>query len=464
MGISSRAIGGLLDMLDDHAIESHSVMVVVRGHVVAEGWSAPYSPDRPHLLYSLTKPFTSMAVGLAIDDGLLSLDTRVIDVLPEHVPADASPQARRITVHHLLSMTAGHENDTLGDAWEREPTDLVKGFLTAPFGAPEGTLHTYDNATTFVLARMVERVTGYGLPDYLEARLFAPMGIEDAEWDRVGSGAAFGFHGLHLRTEAIAAFGELLLRGGSWAGSQLISREWVERATTKQVDSRHYSPGEDGIDFHSGYGYQLWCSRDGFHGNGAFGQHCIVVPSRDLVVVVTSAQQEVAQAQIVLDAVREALLPGVGHPDSAADDDVLASRLARLSLQPVDGSRGTKRSVSALLCSRSDGSALPDGTIVTVEPTDDGWRIGLGSVGTLEAGHDSWRESAPLGRPVCASGAWRSGVFLAKLYLVATPHHLELSLDRDAGTAALTWNTIPLTTPNLLLHLTSPLVTRPDVA
>lgn len=464
MGISSRAIAGLLDAVDNTAIEGHSVMVVVRGHVVAEGWWAPYSADRPHLLYSLTKPFTSIAVGLAIDDGLLSLDDRVVEILPEHTPPTVSSQARRLTVRHLLSMTAGHECDTLADAWEREPTDLVKGFLTAPFAATEGALHTYDNSTTFVLARMVEKVTGLGLPEYLEDRLFAPMGIEDAEWDRVASGAAFGFHGLHLRTEAVAAVGELLLRGGRWAGSQLLNAGWVESATTAQVDSRHYSAGETGVDFLSGFGYQLWRSRDGFHGHGAFGQHCIVVPSHDLVVVVTSAQQEVHQAQSVLDAVREVLLPGIGHPGSATDDDLLASRLDHLSLPPVDGSRGLDVPVAATLRSNPGASALPDGTAVTVEATEDGWQIDLGTVDAIAAGHGTWRESRPLGRPVCASGAWNDGVFTATLYLVTTPHHLELRVDAETGTASLTWNTIPLTTMDLLLHLTSPLMTRPDVS
>ena len=174
-------------------------MVVRHGHVVAEGWWAPYSADRPHLLYSLTKSFTSVAVGLAVADGLLSLDDRVADVLPDHVPDDISEQGRRITVHHLLSMTAGHLTDSLDEAWELEPGDLVKGFLRLPFAAPEGTRHAYDNSAAFILARMVERVTGRGLPEFLDERLFTPMGIDHAEWDRVGSGAAFGFHGLHLR-------------------------------------------------------------------------------------------------------------------------------------------------------------------------------------------------------------------------------------------------------------------------
>ena len=111
-GISSRAIAALLDELEAQSVECHSIMVVRHGHVVAEGWWAPYSADRPHLLYSLTKSFTSIAVGLTIADGLLSLDDRLVDVLPDHVPADVSEQGRRLTVHHLLSMTAGHPTDS----------------------------------------------------------------------------------------------------------------------------------------------------------------------------------------------------------------------------------------------------------------------------------------------------------------------------------------------------------------
>lgn len=120
-GMSSRAVTALLDRLEAQSVECHSIMVVRRGHVVAEGWWAPYSAERPHLLYSLTKSFTSVAVGLAIADGLLSLDDRVVDVLPDHVPAGISEQGRRLAVHHLLSMTTGHRTDSLAEPgnWNR---------------------------------------------------------------------------------------------------------------------------------------------------------------------------------------------------------------------------------------------------------------------------------------------------------------------------------------------------------
>lgn len=459
-GISSRSIAALLDRLEARSVECHSIMIVRHGHVVAEGWWAPYSAERSHLLYSLTKSFTSIAVGLAVADGLLSLDDRVVQVLPDHVPAEISEQASRITVHHLLSMTAGHPTDSLAEAWELEPDDLVKGFLGLPFAAAVGTRHTYDNSTTFILARMVERVTGRGLPEFLDERLFKPMGVDHAEWDRVKSGAAFGFHGLHLTTEAIAAFGELLLRGGIWGDRQLVPREWVQLATTRHIDCVPFKDdGSDDADFSCGYGYQFWMSRHGYHGHGSFGQQCVVVPSHDLVVAVTAQ----GDSQEVLDAVWECLLPGVGHMGSAQDDEILADRLRHLSLSPVPGAAAPGRSASATLDASAEGSALPDGTMVIIDPIDGGWLVRFGSLFDVEVGHGDWRESSPLGRPAVAAGAWQGSTFVADLYVITTPHRVRLVVDAEAKTAAATWSTVPLTGPSLELHLRSPLMTRPDV-
>lgn len=467
-GISSQAIAALLDQLEAQSVECHSIMVVRHGHVVAEGWWAPYSAERPHLLYSLTKSFTSIAVGLVIADGLLSLDDRVVDVLPDHVPADISEQGRRITVHHLLSMTAGHSTDSLGEAWQLEPDDLVKGFLRVPFTEPEGTRHTYDNATTFVLARMVERVTGRDLPELLDERLFQPMGIDHAVWDRVASGAAFGFHGLHLTTEAVAAFGQLLLNGGVWGDRQLIPRDWVELATSRHIDTRPIQDGSpddpdwvSNPDFECGYGYQFWMSRHGYHGNGAFGQHCLVVPSHDLVIVVTAAIDE---GQALPGIFWDYLLPGLDEAGNAQDDEILADRLRQLSVAPVPGSADPGRSVKARTDALAEDSPLPDGTMVTVGPMDGGWRVQLGESLNVEVGHGEWRESSPLGRPVVAAGAWQGNTFVADLYVITSPHRVRLVVDADAGTAAARWSTVPLTKPSLELHLRAPLMTRPDVA
>ncbi|MEV7806772.1 serine hydrolase [Microbispora sp. NPDC088329] len=460
-GMSSRSVAALLDRLDARSVECHSLMVVRHGHVVAEGWWAPYSAGRPHLLYSLTKSFTSVAVGLAIADGLLSLDDRVVDVLPDHVPAGISERGRRLTVHHLLSMTTGHPADSLAEAWRLEPGDLVKGFLRLPFPEPGGTRHAYDNSTTFILARMVERVTGRGLPELLDERLFTPMGVDHAEWDRVASGAAFGFHGLHLTTEAVAAFGELLLRGGLWGDRRLVPREWVELATRRHIDTQQVEGWSDNPDALCGYGYQFWMSRHGYRGEGALGQLCVVVPSHDLVIAVTAA---VPQGEEILGAIWECLLPGVDQAGSSRDDEILAERLRRLSFAPVPGLAAPERSVTARLDASAEDSALPDGTTVIVDPVDGGWLLRFGSFLDVEAGHGEWRETSPLGRPVVAAGAWQGDTFVAELFVITTPHRVRLVVDAAAGTAVATWNAVPLTGPDLALHLRSPLMTRPDVA
>lgn len=461
--VASAAIDALLDHLERMSIECHSLMIVRRGHVLAEGWWAPYSADEPQLLYSLTKSVTAMAVGLVVDDGLLNLDDRVVDVLPDHVADDAPSEARTLTVGHLLTMTAGHTEDALEGAWALEPNDLVRGYLRMPITVRPGTRYTYDNATTFVLARIVERVSGQPLPQLLRERLFEPMGIADVEWDRVGSGAVFGFHGLHLTTEAVAAFGELMLRGGRWQGRQLVSRDWMERATRKHVDSRHYSPGAPGPDFHSGYGYQIWMSQHGFHGNGAFGQQCVVVPHLELVVVLTAAHTEVRHAQDTLDAIWKCLLPGIGAPGSIDADATLSRRLRHLTLPLVEGDEGhVSTRWKAIVDGTLEESALPDGTEVIVDRQPGGWLIRVGNAFTVVVGYGHWSESRPLGRPVVASGAWQGDVFVSEIHLVNTPHRVRLII--RGTTAELVWATTPLTGTDLIAHMTSPLMTRPDVA
>src|SRR5215469_3577599 len=332
--VDANGVMALLDRLDERSVECHSLMVVRHGRVVAEGWWAPYSRDRPHLLYSLTKSFISIAVGLAVADGLLGLDDRDVDVLDDHVPARASPQARQLSVHHLLTMTTGHRADALAEAWALEPADLVKGFLRVPAQDPAGTRHAYNNPTSFVLARMGERVTGRSVPDLLDDRLFGPMGVELAEWDRVANGATFGFHGLHLTTEAVAAFGELLLRLGRWRGRRLVARDWVELATRRHVETVQSDDGWRTADWLHGYGYHFWMSRHGYRADGAMGQYCLVIPEHDLIVAITAATTEL---QAPLDAVWDCLLPGTGDAGSPRDDRVLAERMRRLSLPRVTG-------------------------------------------------------------------------------------------------------------------------------
>jgi CubicO group peptidase (beta-lactamase class C family) len=460
--LDARQVIAFLDRLAELSVECHSLMLVRHGRVVAEAWWAPYSRDRSQLLYSLTKSFLSIAVGFAVADGLLGLDARVADILPDHVPDPLPLPARQLTVRHLLTMATGHAADTLEAAWTLEPGDLVKGFLRVPASDPPGTRHAYNNPTSFVLARMVERVTGRSVPDLLQDRLFGPMGVTGAEWDRVASGAVFGFHGLHLPTEAVAAFGELLLRRGRWHGRQLIQPDWVDLATTRRIATVQHDDGSRTADWLQGYGYHFWMSRHGYRGDGAMGQYCLVIPEDDLVLAMTAATTDL---QAPLDAVWDCLLPGAGQAGSPAADRALARRTQRLALPLETGDPGPGQPVAAAIDASAEASALPEGTSVVIDPADDGWRVRFDTEGTvfsIDVGDRAWRESAPLGRPVVAAGAWHGASFIADLYVITSPSRVRLVV--TAGRAVATWNIVPLVGPDLLRQLRSPLMTRPDVA
>lgn len=456
--VDAAGLSLLLDRLAEQSVECHSVMVVRHGRVIAEGWWQPFTPERPHLLYSVTKSFTSIAVGLAIDAGLLALTDRVVDVLPDHVPAPVSDRCAQLTVERLLSMTTGHESDVLEDAWALEPDDLVKGFLRVTPHHPVGSRHAYNNPTSYVLARMVERVTGRSLPDLLQERLFDPLGVGHPEWERLRDGTTFAFHGLYLRTEDLAAFGEMLLRGGRWRGRQLVPREWVEMATRRQVATVQFEDGSRSADWLEGYGYHFWMSRYGYRADGAMGQYCLIIPDADLVVAMTAATVDM---QAPLDAVWDCLLPAVGTAGRVTRDGELADRMRRLSLSRVAGDHRPDRFVRAIV-DGAEASALPAGTSVAVTPERDGWsvRFDLGTPAVeVAVGHGGWRECAPLGRPVVAAGGWQGEDFVADLFVLTSPSRVRL---RIAGRrATTTWNIVPLVGPDLVRQLRSPLVTRP---
>lgn len=459
VGIPAESVEALIDEIEARGVECHALMIVRAGHVIAESWRAPYRPQTPRNLYSVTKSFTAIAVGFAVDDGLLSLEDRAVALLPDHVPDDAPAQAYRLTVRHLLTMTAGHAEDSLLAAWQRQPHDLVRGFLEAPFAFAEGARHVYDNAATAVLARIVERVTGRGLDVLLDERLFHPMGIEHAEWERLADGSVFGFQGLHLTTEALAAFGQLLLQEGRWGADQLVPREWIRQATSRQIKTLQSPDGAWDVDSLEGYGYQFWMSREGFRADGAFGQLCMVFPAHDLVVAIMAGD---GPHGAVVNAVHTHLLPALDLPGDTGAETRLSERL-RSSAFPMLTRDGSLGGIAEGVIIDPDGmGALAEGTVVRVEPRTGGWRLSFGETG-IEVGAGRWVESAPLGRPVVAAGAWQDGVFSADVFVITSPHRVRFALDPRSGTAHATWSTVPLTGSDLMRYLRSPLVTRPDV-
>jgi len=284
-GIASADLLAFVDAADKEVDAMNSFMLVRHGHVVAEGWWAPYDRDTPHMLYSLSKSFTSTAVGFAVAEGKLNLDDQVIKFFPDEAPVDPPVNLREMRVRDLLRMNTGNQIEApirVNDPTKQIDT-WVKTFLTHSVPFKPGTHFLYNSPATYMLSAIVQKVTGMTVLEYLRPRLFQPLGFKDPTWVSSPQGITAGAYGLSVRTEEIARFGELYLHKGMWNGKQLIPETWVTQATSMQT-STGSAPFSD---WDQGYGYQFWRSRhNSFRGDGAFGQFCMVIPELDAVVAV----------------------------------------------------------------------------------------------------------------------------------------------------------------------------------
>ncbi len=280
-GISSGAINKLLETVEKNKIELHSIMIVRNGYVIAEGWWDPYSPNLKQQLYSISKSFTSTAIGFAIDKGLLTIEDAVINFFPENLPEEISDNLRALKIKHLLTMSVGHENDAIKTI---EGTDnWVKTFLSIPINYMPGTKFKYNSGASYMLSAIIQKVTGMSTHEYLKPILFEPLGIVDSTWTKNSQGINIGASHLRIKTEDLAKFGQLYLQKGNWRGKQLLSKKWIETATKKQIET-----GNNSHDWGYGYGYQFWMNLSGgYRADGAFGQYCMVIPEKNSVIAIT---------------------------------------------------------------------------------------------------------------------------------------------------------------------------------
>jgi CubicO group peptidase (beta-lactamase class C family) len=420
-GVSSSAVLAFVDAADK--IESmNSFMLLRHGHVVAEGWWAPYEAESPHSLYSLSKSFTSTAVGIAIAEGKLSLDDEVLKFFPDEAPAEPSNNLKAMRVSDLLRMSTGHQTEP-----PRPPKESwVKAFLAHPVPFKPGTHFLYNTSGTYMLSAIVQKATGKTLLDYLKPRLFEPLGIEKPTWETSPQGISTGGYGLSIRTEDIAKFGQLYLQKGKWKGKQLVPESWIEAATARQT-SNGSNPKSD---WDQGYGYQFWrCRNGGYRGDGAFGQYCIVLPEQDAVIAITSGVKDM---QAVLNLVWDKLAPALKASALAADDEArkkLEQRLKGLTLPPQKGSAQAAK-VSGMKFEFPSNDRKLESIALETDAKNDSVTLVVQVDGVeqrIVCGREKWQKGqAAWGmlpkQPVAACGAWtEDGTFTAKLCFTETP-------------------------------------------
>jgi CubicO group peptidase (beta-lactamase class C family) len=433
-GVSSAGVLAFVQAADANVEGMHSFMLVRHGHVVAEGWWTPYDAGSRHTLFSLTKSFTSTAVGLAIAEGKLGLDDTVLERFPEAAPAEPSDRLKAMRVRDLLSMSTGHHDQ----APSGPDADWVREFLAHPVAHKPGTFFLYNTPSSNTLASIVQKAVGEDLLAYLRPRLFEPLGISEPAWQRNPQGVPIGGFGMSIRTEEIARFGQLYLQKGAWQGRQLVPEAWVAAATARQV-SNGSNPASD---WEQGYGFQFWRSRHGaYRGDGAFGQFCLVLPQQDAVVAITSG---VKSMQAVLDLLWDRLLPALQAgplPEDPASNARLGGALARLALPTPR--EAAKPALAPRLTGRTFAFPANDRKLESLAHERKGDAVTLiagvgGSLQRLALGRGEWRRgSLTLGsqvdQPTAASGAWTApDTYTAKLAFYETPFALTLTL-RFAG-------------------------------
>ena len=457
-GVDAAGVLALVEALDARVgVEPHGLTVVRHGKVVASGHWGPYRPDRPRLLYSLSKSFTSTAAGLAAAEGLLGLDDLVVDHFPEYAADAADARVRSWRIRHLLAMGSGHTADT----W---PTvlaaggDPVQAFLRLAPDREPGSVFSYNQSCPYTVAAIVQKVSGVSLPEFLQPRLFDVVGGGPVSWLAQPGGRSLGFSGLHATHDDVVRLGLLYLQRGRWGSTQVLPSDWIDTATSHQIDTT----GEPNPDWQQGYGFQFWIGRHGYRGDGAYGQFCLVLPEHDAVVVITSATLGM---QGVLDEVYRHLLPAFrDEPLQGATDPALAERLASLTLPLPDGAASPPD--PALW----DGlSATPRGGECRVQPSltavrvgrsraDGAWELTLheGDTAFAVTLRPEWTadtvQVAATGDivPVAAAGAFTArGELRAEIRFLDTPHTLTLIVDPATRTFRALWPTIPLHSPPL---------------
>jgi CubicO group peptidase (beta-lactamase class C family) len=443
-GISSRAILEFLEALDrEQPGALHGFVLKRYGKTLAEGWWEPYDPSYRHMLYSLSKSFTSVAVGMAQAEGLLSIDSTVISFFPDSTPQNVSDNLGAMRVRDLLKMNSGHQDGTMWRITGGE--DWVKNFLALEVDHKPGTHFLYNTGASFMLSAIVQEVCGQTLMEFLTPRLFEPLAIQAPTWETNPAGINMGGFGLSITTRDIANFGQLLLQEGQWEGDQLLPAEWIREATSFQT-SNGSNPESD---WEQGYGYQFWMCRHGlYRGDGAFGQFCIVFEDQDAVLAINSGTGDMQGIMnLVWEHLLPALKPGPLSPDPEGQN-LLERKLASLSIGLPDGGTTNPEASGAWgkpyriqpnsLSIESVAFDFGEEKVHIHIQTPEGARI-------LKAGLGSWMEGnfevplfeSPL---VHASGAWRNeDTFEVRLCYPETPYLITFVF-RFKG-EEITWNT-----------------------
>lgn len=281
-GVSNAAILNFLKNEKENCnTEIHAFSVIRNGELLCRIAVPPYDIHDNKQLFSLSKSFCSTAVGFAVDEGLFSVTDRIVDIFRDKCPEIISDKLSKMTVHNLLTMSTGHKSCVM--ELMKDSDDPAREFLNAELSYYPGEKFVYNTGATYLLSIIVQKYTGKTVYEYLYEKFFRFLSHTPERWDMTCAGFCEGGVGLYAEIQDIENLGMLYLGKGVLEGKRFLSEEWVNAASSKQIDNA----GNGTADWSSGYGYQFWInSRDGFRGDGACGQLCFVMSKTNTIICV----------------------------------------------------------------------------------------------------------------------------------------------------------------------------------
>ena len=315
---SSKAIYDFYKKLEERNIENHGLIIMKGKDIIYEEYQYPYSSDMPHTLFSVTKSIVSTAAGFAISEGLLSLDTKIIEIFPEY-KACKSGEWENLTLRSVLTMSSNKNFTFLQDM----TGNYVEMFMKASFRKNKGFL--YSNNDAHIVAAAVEKKSGMSLVDYLTPRLFKPLGINIPFWETNSIGECIGGTGAYLTLPDLVKICRCYADGGKYNGEQVIPEFWAREATKIQVPFKN----DKGIE--EGYGYLFWIENNVFTMSGMFGQRISYYPLQDVVIGSLNCCIDEGANNVAIDKLAEKLF---SEEISSAWDEKLKEYLESRNIKP----------------------------------------------------------------------------------------------------------------------------------
>lgn len=330
LGIPSQAILNFLQRIDAERLGMHGFLLVRRNRIAAEGYWAPWSADRKHRMYSVSKSFVALAVGMMIDEGRLTLADRVADYFPDKVPATLHPWLAASTVRDLLMMATAHSSNS----YTRDDPDWVWTFFNQTPSHPPGTIFSYDTAATVVLTATVERLAGMPFLEYMRPRFLDRIGFSADAWCvRTPEGGSWGGSGVICTLRDMASVALACMNGGLWGAERVLPEAYVRAATAKQIDNT--------IRGNCGYGYQIWREKaNGFSFRGMGSQYAICLPDKAFLFACIADTQGAPAGSAIPDVMWEELYPHLADVPLSENRNAhaaLAVKIGQLAVLPLPG-------------------------------------------------------------------------------------------------------------------------------